>query len=74
MKAAAETDAARRKRGMTEAIVGSAFLRIHEDIVGFAELFEFFLGMRVVRVFVRMKLDSELAISSFDVFFRGVSP
>ena len=68
-----ETNATRRERGVTELIVCSAFLRIHENIVCFAEFFEFFLGMQIVRIFIGMNLDRELAVSAFDFLFGGVS-
>jgi hypothetical protein len=54
-----ETSAARGKSGVAKAVVGGAFIRIHEDIVSFPKLLEFFLRMRIVRVLVRMKLDGE---------------
>ena len=55
---------------MAEAIVGRAFVGIHQDVIGFAEFLEFLLGVRVVRVFVRMKFDRELAIRALDFFRR----
>src|SRR5262249_21752533 len=61
------------KRGVTEAIVGGALVRIHEHVVRFAQLLEFFFGVRVVRIFVRMKLDRELAISALHLLSRRVS-
>ena len=71
-----ETAAASRgplgERGVAEAIVGRALVGIHQDVVGFAELFEFLLGVRVVRVFVGVKLDRELAVGALHFLFgRG---
>ena len=57
VKAAAKTGTTLGKCGVTKTIVGDAFVRIHEHIVCFAEFFEFFLGVRVVWIFVWMKLD-----------------
>src|SRR4029434_3840647 len=69
-----ETSAARGKGTVAEAVVGGAFIRIHENIISFPKLLEFFLGMRIVRVFVRMKLDGESAISAFNLLFGGILP
>src|SRR5438034_10225530 len=74
MKATAETYAPRRKRSVTEAIVGGALLGIHQNIVGLAEFFELFFGMRVVRIFMRMKLHGELAVSALDFVVGGIAP
>src|SRR4030095_7663807 len=63
--AASETGTALRERGVTEAIVRRAFVWIHQDVVRFAQFFKFFLGVRIVRIFVRMKLYRELAIGPF---------
>ena len=52
---------------MTVAIVGRALCPIHQDVVGFAEFFEFFFRVRVVRIFVGMKFDRELAIGALDL-------
>src|SRR5436190_1088265 len=57
VKAAAKTGTTLGKCGVTKTIVGDAFVRIHEHIVCFAEFFEFVLGVRVVWIFVWMKLD-----------------
>src|SRR6188472_1050117 len=74
MKAAAtETGAALRERGVTEAIVRRAFVWIHQDVVRFAKFFKFFLGVRIVRIFVRMEFYRELAIGSFDFLAGGIS-
>jgi hypothetical protein len=71
--AAAETGATLGKSSVPKAIVGSAFIRIHKDIVGFAELLEPFLGMGIIGIFVRMKFDREFAIRALDLFPGGVS-
>ena len=67
MKTAAES-AALLERGVTEAIVSGAFVRIHQDVVSFAKLLEFFFSVRVVRVFVGMKFHRELAIGALYFF------
>src|ERR1043166_9199036 len=50
---------------MTEPVVGCALIRVHQNIVSLAKLFKFLFGLLVVRVFVGMKFDGELAISAF---------
>ena len=55
---------------MTEAIVGRALFRIDQDVVGFAELFEFLFGVRVVGIFVGVKFDRELAIGALHFLAR----
>src|SRR6266550_4534726 len=72
--AAAETGTALRERGVTEAIVRRAFVWIHQDVVRFAQFFKFFLGVRIVRIFVRMKFNGEFAIGAFDLLIGGSSP
>ena len=59
--------------GMAKAIVGRAFLIVHQDIVGFAEFLEFLFRVRVVRIFVGVKFDRELAISAFDFLARRLA-
>ena len=59
--------AALGKGGVAVAIVGGAFLFVHQDVVGFAELLEFLFRVRVVRIFVGMKFDRELAIGALDL-------
>ncbi len=72
-RAATETDAARGERCVAEPIVGSAFVRVHEDIVRFAQFLELFFGVRIVRIFIWMKLDREFAICALDLLFGGAS-
>jgi len=59
---------------MTVLVVGGAFLRIDQGLVRFSEFFEFFFGMRVVRIFIRMKLHGELAVSALDFLVGGIAP
>ncbi len=73
MKTAAASGGALSESGMPKAIVGGPLVGIHQDIIGFAEFLEFFLGVRVVRVLVRMKFDRELAISALHLFPGGRS-
>ena len=73
METAAASRAALSESGMPEAIVGRALVGIDQDVVGFAEFLEFLLGVRVVRILVRMKFDRELAISALHLFLGGVS-
>ena len=69
VKSAAKTPAL-LKRGVSETIVSGALVGIHQDVVGFAELFKFFFGVRIVRIFVRMKLHCQPAISTLNLFGR----
>ena len=73
VKSAAKTSTL-LKRGVSEAIVSGAFVRIHQDVVGLTQFFEFFFGVRVIRVFIRMKFYRELAISAFDLRFGRTVP
>ena len=58
---------------MPVAIVGGAFLFVHQDVVGFAELLEFLFRVRVVRIFIGMKFDRELAIGALDLIAGRVA-
>ena len=58
---------------MAIAIVGGAFVDIHEDVIRFAELLELLFGVRVVRIFVRMKFDRQLPIRALDLVFVGLA-
>ena len=71
METATAETAALSERGVTKAIVGRAFVVIHQDIVGFAEFFEFLFRVRIVRIFVRMKFDREFAIGALDFLRRA---
>ena len=61
---------ARVKRGVAVLVVGGAFLRVAQRLVGLAEFLEFFLGLLVARIFVRMKFHGQLAVGFLD--FLGV--
>ena len=52
---------------MSVTIVGSALVLVAEGFVGFAELLELFLGLLVVRVFVWVIFDGQLAVSFFEL-------
>jgi len=71
--AGTETGTTLREGCVPKPVVCGALIRIHQDIVSFAQFLEFFLGVRVVRVFVRMKLYRELAIGAFDLLIGGAS-
>ena len=58
---------------MAIAIVGGAFLFVHQDVVGFAELLELLFRVRVVGIFVGVKLDRELAIRALDLVARRIA-
>src|SRR5436305_185611 len=72
-----ETTAASRcplcESGMTEAVIGSALVAVHQDIVGFAQFLEFFLSLRVVRVLVRVEFHRKLAVSTLYLVVRCVA-
>src|SRR5439155_16812322 len=70
--AAAET-ATLFKGSVTKAIVGGALVRIDQDVVGLAQLFHFFLRVRIVRIFVGMKFYCELAIRALDLLFGRIT-
>ena len=67
---AAGASGALRESRVTIAVVGGAFVGVHQDVVGLAEFFEFLLRVHVARILIGMQLDRELAISALD-FFRG---
>jgi len=60
------------KGAMAVAVVGWAFLGIGEDLIGFADFFEFFLGFFIALMFVGMMLDGEFSVSLFN-FLGGDS-
>ena len=74
METSTETGATLGKGSVAEPVIGRAFIRVHKNIIRFPKLLKFFLSVRVVRIFVWMKLDRELAISAFDFLFGCVSP
>ena len=55
------------KGSMSVTIIGSTFILIAESLVGFTEFFKLLLSFVVVRVFIRMKLNGELAVSFFEL-------
>jgi hypothetical protein len=57
--------------GMSEAVVRGPLVRICQNGVGFAALFEFFFGGGIIRIAVRMKLQRKLAIGTFDFLLPG---
>ena len=64
--ARAGTAAPCAKAAWPKAIVGRALSLVHQDVVGLAELLEFLLGRVIARIFVRVKLDRELAVGALD--------
>lgn len=55
------------------AVVGGAFLVVVEDVVSFADFFEFVFGAFVAGVFVGVIFDGELAVGLFEVVGGGVA-
>jgi hypothetical protein len=48
-------------------IIGRALLGVGQDAIGLSRLFELVLGIRIVRIPVRMVLERHLAISAFEL-------
>src|SRR5438874_1664518 len=69
--ATTEATATLRKRGMSKSVVGRAFFRIDQNIISFADLFEFLLRVLIVGIFVRMIFDREFSIGAFDFIATG---
>ena len=66
----------RRRRGVDAGVavlvVGRALLRVGQDLVGFLRFLEVLLGIRVIRIAVRMPFHGELAVRLLDVLFGRV--
>jgi hypothetical protein len=60
------------KFGITEGVVLATLLIVAQDSVGFADFFEFFLGLFIALIAIGMVFEGELAIGFFDVV--GASP
>jgi hypothetical protein len=58
--------------GMTKLVVGGALTGVRQDFVGFAGLFEFFLGILVIRVTVRVVFHGELSVCPLYFLFVRV--
>ena len=52
---------------MAVAVIRGALLRVGEHLVGFAALFELFLGLRIPRVAIGMILHGELPVSGLQL-------
>jgi hypothetical protein len=61
------------KGRMAVAVVGRTFAGIAQDLVGLADFFEFRLGRIVVRIFVGMEFDRELAVGLLEVVLGDAS-
>jgi len=59
--------------GVAELVVGGALLRVREHLVGLLRLLELLLGLRVVRIAVRMEFHGQLAVGLLDLFFGSVA-
>ena len=59
--------------GVAVTVVGRAFAGIAQDLVGLADFFEFRLSRVVVRVFVGMEFDRELAVGLLEVVLGDAS-
>ena len=58
---------------MAVLVVGRTLLRVGQDFVGFLGFLEVLLGLRVVRVAVRMVLHGQLAVGLLDLGLAGVA-
>jgi hypothetical protein len=72
----AHAAAARRRlridAGVPELVVGGALVRVRQDLVGFLRLLEMLLGLRIVRIAVRMPLHSEAPIGLLQIVLGAV--
>ena len=66
---AAATHAA-LKCGMSVAIVGRTFRRVAENFVGLAQFLELVFCFAIVGIFIRMKLNGQLAVTALDLIVR----
>src|SRR5262245_49177883 len=57
------------ERGMTELVIGGAFLRVAQRLVGLVQLFELGLGVLVARVAIGMAVFGEAPERRLDVLF-----
>src|SRR5205823_653050 len=73
VESAAKTARAVCKRSVPVSIVGSPFIGVDQDVVGFAQFFKFFLGVRIIRIFVGVEFDRELAIGALDFILMHAS-
>src|ERR1700737_3543926 len=55
--------------GVTKAVIERSFLGVGEDGVGFADFLELLLGVGIVRVPVRMQLQSKFAVGALQLRF-----
>jgi hypothetical protein len=53
------------------AIVGGALFRVGEHSVSFAYFFEFFFGIRIIRIAVGMILERKFAVGALEFYFRN---
>jgi hypothetical protein len=52
-------------------IVNGTLFLIRQNAVGFRRFFERFFGLLIAGVFIRMILDGQLAVSTFDLLLAG---
>ena len=58
-------------RSVPEAIVRGPLVGIGQDRVGFAAFFEFFFGIGIIRIAIRMELQRQLAVGALNFLFVG---
>src|SRR5438094_4740419 len=66
VESAPKTAGALRKCGVSVPIVGGTLIGVDQDVVGFAQFLKFFLGVKIIRIFIRVEFDCELAIGALD--------
>jgi hypothetical protein len=58
---------------VAELVVGGALLRVAQHLVGLLRLLEVLLGLRVVRIAVRVPLHGEAPVGLLQVLLAGVA-
>ena len=59
--------------GVAETVVGGPFLVVLEDLIGLGKVLEFFFGLLVSGVLVRMEFHRQLAVGLLDILRGGVA-
>ena len=59
--------------GVAETVVGGPFLVVLEDLIGLGKALEFFFGLLVSGVLVRMEFHRQLAVGLLDILRGGVA-
>jgi hypothetical protein len=57
---------------VTVAVIGGTLVRIAERLIGLAELFEFFLGLVISGVFIRVEFNGQLAVGALQILLADI--